>query len=115
MPVTKRKPWFEEPDLLAALEARDEALTRVADNAGPDWVNAVMAYVAKLPLGWQGTGEALRLEITKAGCPPPHNHNAWGSVIRIAKQRKLIKYTGLMAQMETKKSHARLSLVWRRE
>lgn len=70
-----------------------------------------MAAINRLPCGFLGTGEGIRLAVM---LPPPHHHNAWGAVIRMAVRRGLLMDTGQMAHMTSKKSHARRSPVYRR-
>jgi hypothetical protein len=100
----------QQLDLMAALAERDLALDKVSDRAGP-WIDRAMRGLAALPLGWQGTGESIRLALP---VEPPHHHNAWGAVIKKALDRGLLTPTGKFEHMRTKKSHARKTPVYRR-
>jgi hypothetical protein len=93
-------------ELFTAKELRDEALARVEVNSG-GWSFLAMAAVANIPGGWRGSGEALRLHLLANGLEQPHHHNAWGSVVRNAVRRGLLRETGRVVHMRTPKSHAR--------
>lgn len=102
----------DQPELFEAKTARDEALARVAENAGP-WRGRAIITISNLESGWTGIGEDLRLRVYRR-IGPPHHHNAWGEVIKTCIQDKLLIPTGELRHMRTKKSHARKSPVYRR-
>jgi hypothetical protein len=103
----------DEPDLFAALAARDEALERVLENSGP-WRHEALAAVGALPPGWTGTGEDIRRATTGAGLPAPHHHNAWGGITNAAKRAGLIEPLHVWRPMTGERSHARQTQVWKR-
>jgi len=93
-------------DLFGARGERDKALDRVLGHTGP-WIGMALAHVLLvIPRGVPHTGEEIRLLLTREGLPPPHHHNAWGAMMRVAIRRGIIREVG-MGQMATKKSHAR--------
>lgn len=95
-----------------AVALRDEALARVAENAG-DWFGRALMVIAALERGWVGIGEDITNAVLwKLG--PPHHHNASGSLIRMAIQHHLIVPTGEYRKMRKACSHARASPVYRR-
>jgi len=95
--------------------ARDEALQRVRDNAGP-WFEVAMQNLRQhLPAGWIGTGEDIRFKLViDHGCPEPHHHNTWGSLVTHALKRGYLAKTGEYRRMRAEKSHARETKVYRR-
>ena len=105
-------PDDEQGDLFGAKSARDEALGRVAANSGP-WRGRALAVIGALPQGWRGTGENLRLLILRS-IGPPHHHNVFGELVKEAITRRWLKPTGEMRHMESDKSHARRTPVYRR-
>jgi hypothetical protein len=96
-----------------AVGARDAALARVSDNAGPWMTYARAAIVAHLPDGWRGTAEDCRVALLRAGVEPPHHHNAWGALIKSCIPL-ILRPTGEWRNMRTEKSHARSTPVYRR-
>ena len=98
----------QQQDMFGAKVARDDALKRVADNAG-DWMQR--SLVAITLLRGEYTGEDIRLIVSEQ-VGNPHHHNAWGSLIKIAIKHKLIRSTGKHRHMRTKKSHARQTPVY---
>lgn len=95
-----------------AQAARDTALTQVTDNAG-SWMDMALDQLPRLRRQMtEFTGEQLRLEITDA-IGAPHHHNAWGALVMIAVNRKIIYNTGSYVAMKTTKSHARRTPVYR--
>lgn len=93
---------MKQLDLEDAIKERDAALASVAANAG-SWMERGLEAIGALPKSFTGTAEEIRLEIK---VPPPHHHNAWGALIRVAVKRGLLAEIG-MGQMKTKRSHAR--------
>lgn len=93
--------------------ARDAALEQVATNAGSDWGAQAIRMIASLPPG-EYTGERLRLRLREQGLAPPHHHNAWGALINSAIRKRLLTDTGRRQHMESEKSHARKTPVYRR-
>ncbi len=105
---------MDQMDLFAAREARDEALTRVSSNAG-DWTTqARVAFLRAFLGGWEGTGEDIRLTLTRLGLTAPHHHNAWGAFVSGLRKSGWIVPTGEWRNMKGEKSHARETKVYRR-
>src|SRR5215207_2765105 len=100
-------------DLLDALAARENALEQVTANAN-GWMATALSFVSGLYRPWEGTAEDLRLHIVALGCPAPHHHNAWGALVMTARRKGLLTETGRMANMRTKKSHARRTPVYQK-
>ncbi len=94
----------------AATAARDAALERVASGS-PDWITNALNLIRLMPYG-EYTGEDVRLWLTPQ-IGEPHHHNATGAFIRMAIKRNLLRKTGRYTQMRTKKSHARITPVYR--
>ena len=103
----------DEPDLFGGRAARDEGMNRVEANSG-EWKERARALIERIPSGFEGTGEAYKLECRKMGLEEPHHYNAWGPVIGWAAKRGLIRHTGEWKQCITKKRHAQMARVWRR-
>jgi hypothetical protein len=99
---------IEQQDMFGAKVARDDALKRVADNAG-DWMQRALVAITLLRGEW--TGEDIRLSVSKV-VGDPHHHNAWGSLIKAAISGHIIKPTGKYRAMRTVKSHARRTPVY---
>lgn len=95
-----------------AKAARDEAIDRVATNAGSEWVATGLNKISQLAAG-EYTGEQIRLILTEAGIVP-HHHNAWGALISSAVKRGILIDTGRLDHMQTKKSHARKTSVYQK-
>jgi hypothetical protein len=104
---------IDQPGLFDAKEARDIALAQVARRAGP-WRDRALAAIVALPSGTEGTAENIRLRLLRGGLELPHHHNAWGEVIKTAISRHYLVPTGKRAHMQTRKSHARITPVYRR-
>lgn len=94
-------------------DERDEAMDRVLSNSGKWSVNALIR-VNRLPRGWIGTGEDIRLELTHAGLPPPHHHNAWGGMINACVRQGVLEWTQRLGQMRVPRSHARSTKVYKK-
>jgi hypothetical protein len=73
------------------------------------WSIRVKALVLRLPHGWKGIGEDIRVMAAQRGYPMPHHWNAWGGFIaQCIKDGSLVK-TGGLRHMRVAKSHARIS------
>jgi hypothetical protein len=101
-------------DLFGGRAERDAALARVSANAGNDWMAAAFACLLRLERDLDHTGESIRTQLMAMGCPPPHHHNAWGALIRCGITRGVLVDTGRYSQMESRRSHARRTPVYRR-
>jgi hypothetical protein len=103
-----------QTDLLTgyeAREARDEALARVKSNGG-NWRDIAISALSLIS-GFEGTAEDIRIRLQLKGLRPPHHHNAWGEMIKAALHQNMIVATGERRQMRTRKSHARVTPVYR--
>ena len=102
-----------DPDLFAALEAKQRAMESMAITEGA-WLDHALEAVQKLPAGWEGTGEDIRLFLYDLGVALPLKQNAWGLLARNAVKRKLIAETGEWRPMRTLASHGRRTPVYHR-
>lgn len=99
---------METLDLFSALEARDRGLKQVADN-NLTWMDAAMAALVAFAAPRHGqiaTGETVRLFLLSGGLPHPGHPNAWGALIRTAKQRGIFLDTGVWVRPLSTASHA---------
>ena len=85
----------------------------VEENESERWLAGAIGVIRNLPTGWQGTGERMRLMIAQA-CGHPHHHNVYGALVNKAIKAELIEPTGEHRHMETMRSHARKTPVYRR-
>lgn len=95
-------------------QARDTALDSVLRK---DWVwrAQVIAFIEDLPQGWVGTGEDIRHAALDAGIGHPPSPNAWGAAVMYAvKNKRWLMWTGKVAPMRDKSSHARITRVYSR-
>lgn len=99
-------------DLFSRL-SRDEALERVQKHAGEDWMASALGCIARMERGLLVTGEDIRHVVEKA-VGPPHHHNAYGALVMSAVKRHLIAKTGQWTNMRDKRSHARMTPVYRK-
>jgi hypothetical protein len=92
-----------------ARRARDLAIAKVSASSS-DFIAAGLLFISRL----QGeyTGEEIRLAMQEQAIVPP-TPNAMGALIKTAAKRGLIVPTGTYRQMETERSHARETRVWR--
>jgi hypothetical protein len=97
--------------LMFELEARDEAMGRVADNAGQSWQEQAAAVVRGMSER-EVTGEDIRLAC-EAMDVRPHHHNAWGALTNLLIRDGLLVPTGMYRPMKAIGSHARKTQVYR--
>lgn len=90
---------------------RDEALKKVSDNAGGDWLAKAQIAVSKMT--GEFTGEDIRVHCESLGIRP-HHHNAWGALTNLLLRRGVIAKTGRRRSMYTKRSHARSTPIYTR-
>lgn len=88
-----------------AIRARDDALGRVSRNAG-SYTDRALEQIRTID--GEFSGEDIRL-LVESRIGKPHHHNAWGAIIRTAIKQGAIQRTGRMAQMNTRRSHARMT------
>jgi len=101
-----------QPDLPGGRAARDEGMERVLRH---QWMLDMIEAVRKrIPVGWKGTGEDLRVKLTDEGwLRPPHHHNAWGAAVNMLIRVGLIVRLDVPdQQMKQKRSHARRTGVY---
>lgn len=96
--------------LRKAREARDKAMERVETNAKP-WLHQALEIMPLCPFE-EATGEDLRLWVC-GQIGRPHHHNAAGALVRQALRKGIIEKTGRWDQMKSRKSHARMTPVYR--
>jgi hypothetical protein len=102
-----------EFDLGESRVARDEGIGRVARN-NEEFARAFWDYVLRLPRGkngWVGTCEDIRRDWK--GVRPRH-HNAWGACWNTCKRKGLLAELPDQVQMQSVKSHARKTHLYRR-
>ncbi len=97
-------------DAAQAAEARDAALSQVAENSG-SFMDRALEAIKQLPAG-EYIGEDIRAALTDQNIIP-HSANVWGSLTRTALSRGLITETGKLRAMRDRTSHARRSMVYR--
>jgi hypothetical protein len=90
---------------------RDAGIERVT-RSNSEWMEAALEAVAALRSGLELKGEDIRFHVLRA-LPPPTHHNAWGALIRTAKGRGILRYTGHHAKMDDPRSHSRMTPVYR--
>lgn len=110
---------MDDPDLFThadererAKAARDAGMDTVEENAGL-WMDAAFSVIHKLPSGWTGIFEDIRLLIRDA-IGNPHHHNAYGALSNKVIRAHLLEPTGSYRHMRTERSHARRTPVYRR-
>ena len=94
-----------------AQQDKNAALAQVAENAGPEFYQAVVDLLQNFN-GSLVTGEDIRIHC-EARQIKPHHHNAWGAAISKLVKRGLIEETGDYRPMRGRKSHGRKTQVYR--
>ncbi len=95
-----------------AEEARDAALKRVLDNAGKDWQTAAFQVLLAQRRGSTMTGEEFRLKCLRKDIRP-HHHNAWGGLWAGMIKAGLLADTGDEKNMQSPRSHARRTAIYK--
>ena len=97
-------------DAQLALDARDEAMQRVHDNADEKWLAQAKRalWEAIKRAGWHG-----ELTTDDIDCPAPREPRAWGPVMKQAAKAGLIEKTGMTRVSTSVRCHARPKAVWR--
>ncbi len=103
---------MDQMDLFAGRAARDAALEQVLTNSG-EWRTDAKDAVRAIPVGWEGTGQDLRVELGKRGLCDPHHYNAWGALIKSCVP-SLLEPTGGMRASVLEQCHAHRLAVYRR-
>ena len=97
-----------------ARTARDVGIARVLDN-NPEHKKQGRAHVINKELpGTEGTGEFFRVRALPFITVEPSSMNVWGGIISGLVKDGILVDTGRRGQMETEKSHARESKIYRR-
>lgn len=99
--------------LFHAREERDAGIAKtVAKN--DSWIERALAKLPTMKAdGYTtATGEGMRLWLLTNGIEEPSSPHAWGALTRTAMKREIIRDTGRVVQMFTKKSHARRTPLW---
>ena len=104
----KPRGWKLERDLDAGRAGRDEGMERALEDE-EDWAQAVMELIIKLPFGWHGIAEDIRIMAHDAGIPRPHSHKCWGGLTSRAIKGGWLRPTGALKPMRLPDSHARKS------
>jgi hypothetical protein len=100
------------PNPAAAIQAREDALYLVMFGETM-FAARVRAVVKRLPPGWIGITEDIRIEYTNRGYPPPHHHNCWGgATMRLVRDGILIP-TGGWRWTRTTPAHRRKAMEYR--
>ena len=94
-------------------DARDKGIDQVMTGE-ERFATRVTGIVKRLPFGWEGIGEDIRLLYAEAGYPPPHHPNCWGGVINSCVRAGMLKLTGDWRHMAIRRSHRRMSPEYRR-
>lgn len=100
--------------LFQARAARDEGIAlTAAKNAG--WLADALKLIPLMKSEGginETTGEGIRMALTLRGLRQPSSPHAWGMLTRTAIKNGLLRDTGQVWQMVTKKSHARRTPLW---
>mgnify|MGYP001580413892 CR=1 FL=1 len=100
-------------NIVESREARDAAIAIVILN-NSSWVERALAAMPFMRHEFPETsGEGLRIWLLSNGLEEPLSPHAWGALTRTAMKRGILVDTGRMTQMNTKKSHARRTPLWR--
>jgi len=92
--------------------ARDAGIAKVKKNSD-GWIAKAIDFVERMPSGWIGTGEDIKLLATPQ-IGAPHHPNAWGALTNAVTRRGLLVKTGRWLQTKGEKSHARNVQEYRR-
>lgn len=97
-----------------AAAARDRALEQVLQHAGEPWAATARRWLREYALiHREFTAEEFRIWAVAGGCPQPHHHNAWGALLCTMRRQGVIEITDRQRPMQTVRSHARRTPVWR--
>jgi hypothetical protein len=99
-------------DLFGGKAERDKGMKQVLDR-NPEWTDLALRAIACLPVGWEGSGQDIRIKLTEL-IGPPHDHNVWGSLTNLAIRKKFIVPTGHYKYTRLRASHKRRIPVYRR-
>jgi hypothetical protein len=79
----------------------------------PTWNTEALKIILDLPIGWEGTGQQIRIMVVNQ-IGEPHHFNVWGALINEAIMKRLLVRTGRQAHARIRASHARRNDVYRR-
>ena len=105
---------MNQENLFDARAARDDGIA-LTSAKNSNWLATALKMIPIMKS--QGginatTGEGIRMALTLRGLPQPSSPHAWGMLTRTAMKAGLIRDTGRLLQMVTKKSHARRTPLW---
>lgn len=91
---------------------KGEGLDAVWSHAGV-WGERAYAQILRLPRGWTGMGEDIRLAVlAKVGSP--HDKHAWGALVNRAVVNGVLVRTGRIMPPRDPTSHASQKQEWRK-
>ena len=94
-------------DMFGARQERDKGMARVTAGGG-DWQERCVVAISRLPSGFRGTGEAIKIYlINNRMLEKPYHYNCWGPAIDKARKVGLLRKTTEFAQGTTRSSHGR--------
>lgn len=100
-------------DIIAATEAKDEAITRVGHNADPQWVTACYNTIVQIAFNKQRfTTDDVWDALDRAKVATPHEPKAIGAVLRQAAKDGLIYATDDHKPSARVACHARPLRIW---
>ena len=100
-------------DIIAATEARDEALRRVASATDPSWANNIENIILNLATDTFTTDDVWQAA-TDANLDMPHEPHALGAILhRLARQRVIVATDRYIASLRPA-CHRRPIRVWRK-
>jgi len=102
-------------DLIAATEAKNEALTQVTANADPQWATACYNIIVSIATTTTAfTTDNIWQALHDAALPTPHEPRVLGAILRQACADGLITPTDTYIPSARVACHARPIRVWRR-
>lgn len=101
-------------DVLAAIEARDEAINKAENNANPHWKQAAEMAIRSIAVDRnEFTSDDVWLWLHDMAIEMPHEPRALGAMMVRASRQGLIKTTDRVRQSERPECHARPIRIWR--
>lgn len=100
-------------DLIAATEARDEALRRVATNTDPTWATDIENIITRLATDTFTTDDIWQAA-TDANLDMPHEPRALGAILHRLARRRIIVATNQYVPSLRPACHRRPIRVWRK-
>lgn len=97
-------------DMFAARKARDEAIRRVSDHAGTEWLDAAKAALVSVA---KSRAEFIADQIWETGLAKPSEARALGAVVRWALAEGVISDSGRYSKSAQPGLHCSPRKVWR--